>query len=97
MPSFDVDWYAKGGIFDRANIIGIGEAGPEAVIPLSSDRMRPFARAIAEEMGGTGGTYTIVVPVEIDGREVARTTATYTREELRRLDRIDSRRAGAAW
>lgn len=97
MPDFDVSWYAKGGIFDRANIIGIGEAGPEAVVPLSSDRMRPFARAIAEEMGGTGGTYTIVVPVEIDGREVARSTATFTRAELRRLDRIDSRKAGVAW
>jgi hypothetical protein len=59
--------------------------------------MRPFARAIAEEMGGAGGTYTIIVPVEIDGREVARSTATFTRAELRRLDRIDSRRAGVAW
>ena len=97
MPSFDVSWNAKGGIFDGASIIGVGEAGPEAVIPLSSDRMRPFARAIAEEMGGAGGTYTIVVPVEIDGREVARSTATFTRAELRRLDRIDSRKAGVAW
>jgi hypothetical protein len=96
-PSFDVSWNAKGGIFDGASIIGVGEAGPEAVIPLSSDRMRPFARAIAEEMGGAGGTYTIVVPVEIDGREVARSTATFTRVELRRLDRIDSRKAGVAW
>jgi len=97
MPSFDVTWNAKGGIFDGASIIGVGEAGPEAVIPLSSDRMRPFARAIAEEMDGTGGTYTIIVPVEIDGREVARSTATFTRAELRRLDRIDSRKAGVAW
>lgn len=97
MPDFDVSWNAKGGIFDGASIIGVGEAGPEAVIPLSSDRMRPFARAIAEEIGGTGGTYTIVVPVEIDGREVARSTATFTRAELRRLDRIDSRKAGVAW
>ena len=96
-PSFDISWNANGGIFDGASIIGVGEAGPEAVVPLSSDRMRPFARAIAEEIGGTGGTYTIVVPVEIDGREVARSTATFTRAELRRLDRIDSRKAGVAW
>ena len=96
-PSFDISWNAKGGIFDGASIIGVGEAGPEAVIPLSSDRMRPFARAIAEEMGGAGGTYTIVVPVEIDGREVARSTATYTRAELARLQRNDNRKAGVAW
>ena len=41
-------------------------------------------------------TYTIVVPVEIDGREVARTTAPYTQEELEkrksRLNRKNGRR-----
>ena len=48
MPSFGVDWYAKGAIFDGAQIIGVGEAGPEAVIPLSGQNMKPFADAIAE-------------------------------------------------
>lgn len=95
IPHFSVDWYKTGAIFDGASIIGVGEAGPEAVVPLSGDSMRPFARAIAEEMGD-GGTYTIIVPVTVDGREIARVTATYTREELRHLDRIDSRKAGLA-
>lgn len=31
---FDVSWYARGGIFDSPTIAGIGEAGPEAVVPL---------------------------------------------------------------
>ena len=96
IPHFSVDWYKTGAIFDGASIIGVGEAGPEAVVPLSGESMRPFARAIAEEMGD-GGTYTIIVPVMLDGREIARATVTYTREELRRLDRIDSRKAGLAW
>ena len=48
MPSFDVTWNAKGGIFDGPSIIGVGEAGPEAVIPLSGERVRPFAEAVAE-------------------------------------------------
>lgn len=48
MPSFGVDWYAKGAIFNGAQIIGVGEAGPEAVIPLSGQNMKPFADAIAE-------------------------------------------------
>ena len=96
IPHISVDWYKSGGIFDGASIIGVGEAGPEAVVPLSGDSMRPFARAIAEEMGD-GGTYEFVIPIIIDGREVARATATYTREELRRLDRIDNRKAGLAW
>lgn len=96
IPHFSVDWYKSGAIFDGASIIGVGEAGPEAVVPLSGESMRPFARAIAEEMGD-GGVYTIIVPVMLDGREIARATVTYTREELRRLDRIDSRKAGLAW
>ena len=48
MPSFGVDWYAKGGIFDGPQIIGVGEAGPEAVIPLSGERVKPFAEAVAD-------------------------------------------------
>ena len=96
IPHISVDWYKTGAIFDGASIIGVGEETPEAVVPLTGERMRPFARAIAEEMGD-GGTYEFVIPIIIDGREVARATATYTREELRRLDRIDNRKAGLAW
>ena len=33
-PSINVDWYAKGGIFDSPSLIGIGERGAEAVVPL---------------------------------------------------------------
>lgn len=50
-----VDWYAKGGIFNDASLIGVGEAGREAVIPLEGAAMRPFAKAIAEEMSNAGG------------------------------------------
>ena len=48
MPSFDVTWNAKGGVFDGPSIIGVGEAGPEAVVPLSENRLRPLTDAIAE-------------------------------------------------
>lgn len=35
IPVFDrIAWYANGGIFDSPTIAGIGEAGPEAVVPL---------------------------------------------------------------
>lgn len=33
-PTISVKWYAEGGIFDAASLIGVGEAGPEAVVPL---------------------------------------------------------------
>lgn len=34
LPSFSVEWYKTGGIFNKPNIIGVGEAGSEAVVPL---------------------------------------------------------------
>jgi hypothetical protein len=34
LPHWSVDWYAKGGIFNSPSVIGVGEAGSEAVIPL---------------------------------------------------------------
>ena len=34
VPHLSVDWYKTGGIFDSPSVIGVGEAGPEAVVPL---------------------------------------------------------------
>ena len=46
VPHLDIDWYATGAIFKEASVIGVGEKGPEAVIPLSGTRVRPFAEAV---------------------------------------------------
>lgn len=40
--------------------------------------------------------YTIIVPVEIDGKEVAKTTAKYTEEELNKRERRNRRKQGKA-
>lgn len=37
IPEFFVDWYAKGGVFDYPQLIGVGEAGKEAVVPLEKN------------------------------------------------------------
>lgn len=58
-PTVNVKWYAKGGIFDNPSVIGVGEAGREAVVPLQGRNMRPFAEAIATELNGAGNTYNI--------------------------------------
>lgn len=34
VPKLSVDWYKTGGIFDSPSVIGVGEAGSEAVVPL---------------------------------------------------------------
>ena len=49
-PSISISWYARGGVFDSPSVIGVGEAGREAVIPLSGPNMKPFADAIASAM-----------------------------------------------
>lgn len=60
IPMFSgIEWYAKGGIFDGPTVAGIGEAGPEAVVPLQGARMKPFAEAVGENInnvnnGATG-------------------------------------------
>ncbi|WP_458397870.1 phage tail tape measure protein [Anaerotignum sp.] len=48
-PSFSVEWYAKGGVFDKgATIAGIGENGAEAVVPL--EKNTKWITRVAKEM-----------------------------------------------
>ena len=54
VPSFGISWYASGGIFDMPSVIGVGERGPEAVVPLSGSAMQPFAQEVAMNMGVSG-------------------------------------------
>lgn len=48
-PSISVNWYAQGGIFNSPSVIGLGEAGPEAVVPL--DKLWNKLDAIAAQSG----------------------------------------------
>lgn len=53
VPHLSVSWYKNGGIFNDASIIGIGEAGREAALPLVGHAMDPFADAVANRMLST--------------------------------------------
>lgn len=63
LPRFSIDWYAKGGLFDSPTVLaGVGEAGPEAVLPLKDSVLAGIGRGIADTMGGRGGdVYNITV------------------------------------
>ena len=50
LPSFSVEWYDKGGIFDRPSIIGVGEKRPEFVGALDD------LRQIVREESGAGAS-----------------------------------------
>ena len=51
-PSFNLSWYARGGVFNSPSIIGVGEAGQEAVMPLERNTgwISILAQKLAERM-----------------------------------------------
>ncbi|MBU7536985.1 tape measure protein [Leuconostoc lactis] len=74
IPHVGVNWYAKGGIFTKPTMFaapggynGVGEAGPEAALPLNAKTLGGIGKGIAEATGGLGGdTYQITIQVLAD-------------------------------
>lgn len=58
-PKLSVDWYAQGGVFDQgAQVIGVGERGPEAVMPthkLDKFLEEAVKRVSPQQEGSMGG------------------------------------------
>lgn len=57
-------WYAKGGVFNSPSIIGVGEAGPEAVIPLDE------LKTMLNNAGGTTSDRPIMLRSPAGGKSV---------------------------
>lgn len=56
IPSFSINWYKTGGLFTKATVAGIGEAGNEAVLPLENRRtMSMIANSILDNATGDMG------------------------------------------
>ena len=53
-PEINIDWYAKGGVFNEPSVIGVGENGKEAVMPLEKNLgwISTLASMISSKMGG---------------------------------------------
>ena len=89
IPSFSVSWYAKGGIFDSASLVGIGEKGREAALPLNRRTYGEMARGIVSEMANKGGgtvivekiADTVVIREEADIDRIAEAINRRTRRE----------------
>ena len=78
-----VNWYKTGGIFDSPSIIGVGEAGSEAVVPL--DKLWDKMDRIAE---GGGNTYNFYITGN-DPKAIA--------QEVKRILIKDVNRERLAW
>ena len=70
VPSVSVNWYKRGGIFDSPSLIGIGEAGPEAVVPL--DKLWDKLDKIAEVAHGDGVVINVYASPGMDVEQLAR-------------------------
>ncbi|WP_346920798.1 phage tail tape measure protein [Clostridium sp. UBA7339] len=64
VPSLSVEWYAKGGIFNKPSVIGVGEAGTEAVLPI--DRLDDIlAKALEKiKVKGNGNDNGLTLHIE---------------------------------
>jgi len=54
IPRLGIEWYAKGGIFNSPSVIGVGEAGPEAVVPI--DKLNTMFAGMADSIVNGIGT-----------------------------------------
>ena len=84
VPKLDIDWYKTGGIFDSPSLIGVGEAGAEAVVPLDKfwDKLDNLS----------GGETNIVINIngsDKDPREIA--------EEVKRVLIRETNQRRLAW
>ena len=70
IPHLGIDWYAQGGIFNSPSVIGVGEAGPEAVLPI--EKLQVMLGAMADDivngvnMGmrlAGSGEQTVTIPI----------------------------------
>lgn len=78
IPRIDVDWYARGGVFDSPTLFahgggigGLGENGAEAVVPLENNLewLDKLAGMLDARMQGNGKSTPIVL--QVDGKTLA--------------------------
>ena len=98
LPKFSISWYAKGGIMTNPTIFGMngnqllggGEAGHEAILPL--DRLwKELGKQFAQQnqmlaSHNNNGTTTVIV--QLDGKEVARSTVN-NMKQMNQLGQLD--------
>lgn len=75
LPTLGVNWYKTGGIFNDPSIIGVGEAGTEAVVPL--DQLWSRFDSMIDAVGNTQGTGDLNLIIDLDGSTIAKSTIKY--------------------
>ena len=84
VPKLSIDWYKTGGIFDSPSLIGVGEAGAEAVVPLDK-----FWDKLDKMQGGETNIVININGSDKDPREIA--------EEVKRVLIRETNQRRLAW
>lgn len=76
IPKPNLTWYKTGGIFSSPSVIGVGEAGSEAVVPLSEfwSKLEGFFKGKSDNGGGGGIVHLIL---QLDGKTIGQTVVEY--------------------
>ena len=95
IPSFSVDWYARGGVFNSPSIIGVGEAGQEAVMPLERNTgwISILAQKLTERMPVNNAPTGYPLPsgdivIQIGGHEFGRVAIQEINREQERAGQV---------
>ena len=102
IPKLTIDWYKEGGFFNGGPTVltGLGEAGPEYALPLNRQSLAPLAQMLNElqrqDKKSTSDDKVVVVytTLEVDGRQIAKTTAPYMKKEITKISTADARQLG---
>lgn len=81
LPSVSVDWCARGGYFDKASIIGVGEAGGEYVAP-EKQLWGFIERAVNNAFNGGQPAQQIAVSVEVNATVAGNADAYQTGQQI---------------
>lgn len=96
IPSLGIQWYAKGGIFNKPSVIGVGEAGPEAVIPINKLElmMADMANSIVSALQNGAGQGNMAVfegNIMVDGQAIAQVVTPIINRDMQRRAVLDGR------
>lgn len=80
LPSISVDWYGKGGYFDKASIIGVGEAGGEFVAP--ERQLWDFIERAVNNAFGASQSQSVTVYVEVSASVASGMDAYQTGQQI---------------
>ncbi len=97
IPKLSIKWAAEGGIMRRPTLVGAGEAGQEALLPLD-----PFWRKL-DAWGNAISSFSdvqvvdqkpVVVSVQVDSKEIARAIAQPMQTEINKIESRNNRKLG---